>query len=101
MRLADLRKLTIKQQVRIRFTLPNGMECLVTEHGIAQVPALQSVPHFNLEQDLESVQQFLLEPVSLGPKKKVDAPRRVTREQLAAMAGANPSDADHHEEHDE
>src|SRR5215510_13396658 len=100
MRLADLRKLTIKQQIRIRFTLPNGMECVITEHGIAQVPALRSVPDFNLERDLESVGQFSLESVSAGSRKKT-APRLVTREQLASLAGAGHHETDHHEDHDE
>ncbi len=42
MKLADLRKLSIKKQVRIRFRFRNGMECVINEHGIAQVPALNS-----------------------------------------------------------
>ncbi len=62
MKLGGSAKLSIKQQYRIRFVLPNGMECVITEHGIAQVPALKSVPDFNLEQELASVGEFLLEP---------------------------------------
>ena len=52
MKLADLRKLSIKKQLRIRFRLKNGMECVINEHGVAQVPALQAPPEFNLEEEL-------------------------------------------------
>ena len=64
MKLADLRKLSIRRQIRIRFPLRNGMECVVNEHGIAQVPGLRSVPDFNLEQELVSAASFVLEPVA-------------------------------------
>jgi hypothetical protein len=69
MTLSDLRKLSIKKNLRIRFVLPNGMECVVTQHGIAQIPALKEVPDFNLEQELNSVGEFLLEPAILTDKK--------------------------------
>ena len=36
MKLGDLRKLSIKQQLKIHFRLRNGMECIVNE-GVAQV----------------------------------------------------------------
>jgi len=55
MNLGDLRKLAIRQQTRIRFSLANGMECVVNEHGVAQVPDLKGVPNFNLEQELASL----------------------------------------------
>ena len=55
MKLADLRKLSIRKQLKIRFRLPNGMECVVTEQGLAQVPALRRVPDFNLEQELAAM----------------------------------------------
>jgi len=66
MKLADLRRLSIRKQLRIRFELPNGMECVITEHGLAQVPALDRVPDFNLEQELGSVSRFVLEPTPIG-----------------------------------
>src|SRR5262245_19258963 len=68
MKLAELRKLTIKKQIRIRFVLPNGLECIVNEHGIAQIPALKAVPDFNLERELPQVGQFVLEPTITGKK---------------------------------
>ena len=58
MNLSDLRKVTVKKHLRIRFPLSNGMECVVNEHGIAQVPALRAVPAFNLEEELGGAQAF-------------------------------------------
>ena len=52
MTLVDLRKLAIRKQSKIRFALRNGMECVISEDGIARVPALKAVPDFNLEQEL-------------------------------------------------
>ena len=66
MTLTDLRKLTVKKSLRIRFLLPNGMECTVDEHGLAQIPALNKVPDFNIDRDLPSVNEFLLE-MARGP----------------------------------
>ena len=74
MKLADLRKLSVRKNLRIRFPLPNGMECVVTEHGVAQVPGLKGVPDFNLEQELASITEFVLEPAD--EDKKRDRPRR-------------------------
>jgi len=101
MTLADLRKLSIKQQYRIRFVLRNGMECVITQHGIAEVPALKEIPNFNLEQELASVGEFLLEPVSLSDKKHAPKPRSVNREELAAMAGADDAAAPAHDDHED
>jgi hypothetical protein len=102
MKLADLRKLSIRKQLRIRFRLQNGMECVVTEHGIAQVPELKGIPDFNLEQELVSAGSFLLEPVVTGGKgDKKDSPkaRSVGREELAQMTASGP--AAQHDEHDD
>jgi len=98
MTLADLRKVTVKKQLRIRFTLSNGMECLLNEHGIARVPDLRSVPAFNLEEELAGAQEFLVEPAAVGEKEK-PKPRRYSRGELAALAGSGAQAApDEHEE---
>jgi hypothetical protein len=102
MNLADLRRITVKKQLRIRFTLSNGMECVLNEHGIAQVPALRSVPAFNLEDELAAVQQFLVEPVVVGSKDKgKSTPRNYTRTELSAMAAAGTGGESAHDDHDE
>jgi hypothetical protein len=86
MKLGDLRKFAIRQQTRIRFSLANGLECVVNEHGIAQVPALQSIPDFNLEQELAAAQQFHLDALTADPKTPIKT-RALRREDLAALTG--------------
>jgi hypothetical protein len=98
MKLADLRKLSIRKHLKIRFQLSNGMECVITEHGLAQIPALRRTPDFNVEQELSSVSKFVLESVG-GPEKKLAATSKaVGREELTSMIGASPAAAAEHEE---
>jgi hypothetical protein len=96
-KLADLRKLSIRKQLRIRFQLSNGMECIITEHGVAQVPALRRAPAFNLEQELAGVSQFVLEPACPEPKAP-QKPRTVTLDELAGMLAPATAAADHEDE---
>jgi hypothetical protein len=88
MKLADLRKLTVKKHIRIHFQLQNGLECVVDEHGLAQIPTLNKVPDFNLEQELASVGQFVLEMPREMDKKGVARRETLAREQMAAMTSA-------------
>ena len=88
MKLADLRKLSIKQQTRIHFHLRNGMECVVTEHGIAQVPGLHAIPDFNLEEELASAGEFVLGPTGSGEKKAPLKQRAVSREELDTLVAS-------------
>ena len=90
MTLADLRKLAIRRQFRIRFALRNGMECVVDPHGVARVPALQGVPDFDLEVELASAAGFAIEPAPAAGKDS-PKPRSVSRDELAAMTAAAPS----------
>jgi hypothetical protein len=94
-KLADLRKLSIRRQIRIRFPLRNGMECVVNEHGVAQVPALRSIPDFNLEEELATASTFMLEPVAPG------SARQIAREELDGMIAAAPAPGSHPEHEDE
>ena len=89
MKLVDLRKIGIRQQFRIRFQISNGLECIVNQHGVAQVPALHGIPDFNLEKELESVSRFVLEPAAADPKNPLPS-RSLTRDELAAMADSSP-----------
>ena len=97
MTLLDLRKIAVRQQVRIRFQISNGLECVINEHGIAQVPSLNTIPDFNLEKEFESVAQFNVEPAVVDPKKPVP-PRPLTREAMIAMADSSPIAVAEHEE---
>ena len=98
MNLADLRRVTVKKQLRIRFALSNGMECVLNEHGVAQVPALRAVCNFNLEDELAGAAQFLVEPAASEDKA---APRRYSREEMAALATAGTSGETKHDEHED
>src|SRR5215467_15713733 len=97
MTLADLRKLAIKKQTRIRFPLKNGMECVITERGVAQVPALAAPPEFNLEEELAGAATFVLDPVSPAGARNPAKPSSILRGELAAMAEAGGAAAAHHE----
>jgi len=101
MKLADLRKLSIKQKTRISSALGGGLECVITEHGIAQVPGLRGAPQFNLESELATAREFRLEPAG-EPDRKHPAPTRsLTRDELARLLGpasAAASAAEHEDD---
>jgi hypothetical protein len=101
MTLADLRKLAIRKQIRIRFPLKNGMECVVNERGVAQVPALQAPPDFNLEAELSGAASFVLEPVTIPGARTPAKSVNLTREALANMATEGSSAAHVHDEHED
>ena len=98
MKLGDLRKFAIRQHSRIRFSMANGLECVVNEHGVAQVPALARVPDFNLEQELAAAQSFHLDALAADPKAPIKS-RSVRRDELAALTGGAPAVEAH--DHDE
>ena len=90
MKLGDLRKLAIRQKTRIRFSLANGLECVVNEHGVAQVPALKSIPDFNLERELAAAQHFQLDALAADPKIPIKT-RALRREELSALTDGAPA----------
>jgi hypothetical protein len=99
MKLADLRKLSVRQNLKIRFQLPNGLECIITEQGVARIPALSRAPDFNLEQELVSIGEFVLEPVIAG-RKNSEVPKRLRREEMESLITPNLATAggDHEDE---
>jgi hypothetical protein len=84
MKLQDLRKVAIREQAKIHFHLRNGMECVVTGHGVAEVPGLHAKPEFNLEEELSEAGEFLFEPQPPKP------PRKLRRAEMEAIAAAGP-----------
>ena len=71
MKLADLRRFSVRKQFQIFFRLRNGMECVVTDRGVAQVPGLKGVPDFNLEDELAAAAEFRIEPAgALGERRR-------------------------------
>jgi hypothetical protein len=91
MKLADLRRFSIRKQSQVRFRLRNGLECVITDHGMAQVPALKGIPDFNLEEELASATEFLLESTVAPDKKNPIKPQSLTRDELIRLATAAPS----------
>lgn len=104
MTLGDLRKLTIRKQTTIRFKLRNGMECVISELGIAQVPALKGIPDFNLETELAAAQEFQMIAPVMAQAKSVKAaapPPVISRAEMAAMASGGSATAHAEPDHDD
>jgi hypothetical protein len=95
MKLVDLRRLAIRKQLKIHFKLRNGMECIVNESGVAQAPALKSVPDFNFEDELAVAEEFLVEAAPPA------APRKLSRAEMTAMAADSPAAAVVHDHDDD
>lgn len=98
MKLADLRRVAIKTGVRFRFPLSNGLECVLNEHGIAEIPALKAVPDFDLEDELARAAQFTMEPAAV--EKNKNRPQVFSREQLAALVAPKTAAAAHDDHED-
>lgn len=98
MTLADLRMLAVKKTARIRFVLPNGMECAVDEQGIARVPALNKQPDFDLERELVQIAEFLVEWRADLDKKGMPKRQTFTRAELESLSKADAGPKAVHEE---
>jgi len=95
MTLTDLRRLSIRKRLKIHFKLRNGMECIVNEQGVAQVPELKSVPNFNVEEELAAAGEFLVEAAAPAQARKV------LRAEMATMTASSPAAAVAQEHDDE
>ncbi|HUP03260.1 MAG TPA: hypothetical protein VMU19_04690 [Bryobacteraceae bacterium] len=97
MKLADLRRLSIRREFQIRFKLRNGMECVVDQRGVARVTGLNGIPDFNLEAELAAASEFVLDPAG---EKTLSTARPIRREELEAMTAtaAAPAIPAHEEE---
>ena len=96
MTLAELRRAAVRKNLRIRFHLSNGMECVLDRHGVARIPALQGSPDFRLEDELSSVRIFTIEAGEAGQARRLAGPRELTSAQLAELAGsADSAEAEH------
>jgi hypothetical protein len=94
MKLADARKLAIRDRISIRFPLTGGQECVVDMHGVARVPGLSAPPQFNLEDEFAAASTFTLDAGTPAAR-----PRVVDREGLEKLVAATAvhADADHDE----
>ncbi len=93
MTLLELRRYAIRNRTRVRFTLPAAGECVVNEHGVTKIPSLRSVPDFNVEASLGSVEEFVLDPAQEGSR-----PQKISRAQLDVLLGDTPRAAQAPEE---
>jgi hypothetical protein len=103
MTLVELRKLAIRKRSKVRFMLRNGMECVVSEDGIARVPELKAVPDFNLEEELAGATAFTIEtvpPAGVKNPAKVK-PQALGRAEMTAMVSASPAAVAAHDDHDD
>jgi len=84
MKLADVKRLAVKGGYNIRFTLPDGLECLIDHHGVARVPGLSAPPSFNLEEQLAAAQAFTVEAAPRPGQRGGASPKRqlLSRSQL-------------------
>jgi hypothetical protein len=103
MTLVDLRKLAIRRQSKICFDLRNGMQCVVSEDGVARVPALKSVPDFNLEQELAAATSFVMEAAVPAGTRNPHKPKPTSlgRSEMSALALDTPAAAVPHDDHDD
>jgi hypothetical protein len=92
MKLLDLRRAAVKNASRVRFRLPDGNDCVINEHGLAQIPALNRATSINLERELESVREFWVEAGGV--------PQSFSREQAERWAAGAGGHA-HQEDHDD
>jgi hypothetical protein len=77
------------------------MECVVNEHGVAQIPSLRAAPEFNLEQEFAGVEVFTIEPAGMEQMRGNKArPEKLTRAQLEALAAPGSADKSH-DDHDD
>jgi hypothetical protein len=86
MKLGDLRRLAVRQNLSIRFAVPQGMECVIDERGVLRIPALKGVPGFSVEEELGKVSEFRLEPIVPAGGKAVA--RSVSAVELSGIIGA-------------
>jgi hypothetical protein len=101
MKLADLRKFAIRKQTRIRFPLKSGLECVINELGVAQVPALKQPPEFNLEEELAGAGTFVLEPVVPAGTRNPPKAASIARAELSTLTQEGHGAAAAHDEHED
>jgi len=102
MKLNDIRRLTIKQKLRVTFPLSNGMDCIVDEHGISRIPKLGVATGVNIEDELAAAAKFVVEVAGASKEKGGGAKaRNLSRAELESMAASTSSAAPSSHEHEE
>lgn len=83
MTLLDLRRYAIRRRVRVGFSSPGAGECIVSEHGLLQIPSLAGVPGFQFDSSLAGVERFVLTPVEESGR-----PQTISRRHLETLVSA-------------
>jgi len=91
MKLNDLRRLTVREHIRVRFRTTGGLECVINEHGIGKTPELKGPPDFNLEDEFGKASDFVMERAKTPPR----AISRAELEALASSGVAAATESDH------
>ncbi len=92
MTLSDARRIAVTRQLRIRFALGRGFECVITERGVAEIPGLTAGPEFNIDDEFARAAQFTVEPAAAA-RTGARSGRTVGREDLEALARSQPVEA--------
>ncbi len=87
MRLNDVRRMTVRRQMRVTFALAGGSDCVIDEHGLGKAPARTGPPDFNMEEEFGRATEFLVEPARLGAGRAKSQPQKLTRRQLEELVG--------------
>lgn len=93
MRLVDARRVAVRKRAKIRFALAGGLECVINEHGVSEVPGLAAAPEFNLEEEFARASRFTLETAEAPGR-----PSALTRAQMEALAGEKAAAGEQAEE---
>lgn len=93
MTLQDLRRYAIRNRVRVRFHVEPAGDCFVDEHGLLKIPALRQAATFDVATLLDSVDQFVVDPVQDAAK-----PKKISKAELQALLGEPPKAEQSHEE---
>lgn len=93
MTLQDLRRYAIRNKARVRFQVEPAGDCLVDEHGLVKIPALRKAAGFDVGALLDSVEQFVVDPV-----QEASQPKKLSRQELQALLGEPPKAEQTHED---
>ncbi len=85
MKLGDLRKLTVRGSLEVRFRVAGTAECLVDNQGICRLLDIEGFRDFNLEEEFARAEEFVVEPSEQIHRRRSDKPRSLNRQQRAEL----------------
>ena len=85
MKLGDLRRLTVRNSIQVRFRVAEEEECVVDGEGICRIPNIDGARDINLEEEFARAGEFVLEPIGQADRRASNKPRSLNRQQLAEL----------------